>query len=68
MEIQGQQTINCSVPSCKHNVDGSYCSLKAIRVAPVSNVESGQDDESMCSSYEPRDDQKYENYLGNYFV
>lgn len=56
MEISGRQTINCSVASCKYNLEGNYCSLEEIQVAPVSSVDSGQDDESMCSSYEKRDE------------
>ncbi len=55
MEKQGQQTIKCSITSCKHCADGNYCNLQAIRVAPVSNVTSGNsEDESMCASYEKR--------------
>ena len=52
MEMMGKQTINCTVGSCRYNGDGSYCTLRAIQVAPCQQVHSGSaEEESLCNSY-----------------
>lgn len=46
------QTINCTVTSCKYNKNGeNLCSLEQIVVTPIKNCDTKQPDESMCSSY-----------------
>lgn len=46
------QTINCTVTSCKYNKNGeNLCSLEQIVVTPIQDCNTKQPDESMCSSY-----------------
>ena len=46
------QTIHCSVASCRHHDQKDYCKLQSIRVCPNCDCHSGKCDESMCGSYE----------------
>ena len=46
------QTIHCSVSSCRHHNEKNMCALSSINVCPNANCHSGKSDESMCSSYE----------------
>lgn len=46
------QTIHCSVDSCRHHGDRNTCQLDAIDVRPNCGCHSGKCDESMCGSYE----------------
>ena len=46
------QTIHCSVESCRHHSAQNKCELESIRVTPNCNCHSGKCDESMCGSYE----------------
>ena len=46
------QTIHCSVSSCRHHGGQNNCQLDAIDVRPNCNCHSGKCDESMCGSYE----------------
>ncbi|MBQ7786474.1 MAG: DUF1540 domain-containing protein [Clostridia bacterium] len=45
------QTIHCSVDSCRHHNVKNVCELSAIDVRPNCNCHSGKCDESMCGSY-----------------
>lgn len=46
------QTINCTVTSCKYNNEQrQLCELEHIIVTPVQGCHTTQSDESMCSSY-----------------
>ena len=45
------QTINCSVSSCRHYNAQNRCELRSI-VCANCNCHSGKSDESMCGSYE----------------
>lgn len=46
------QTINCTVTSCKfNNNQRQLCELEHIIVTPVQGYNTEQPDESMCSSY-----------------
>ena len=46
------QTINCTVSSCKYNnCQRQKCELEGIIVTPVEGCQTKQPDESMCSSY-----------------
>jgi len=46
------QTINCTVSSCKfNNGQKQQCELENIIVTPVEGCQTKQPDESMCSSY-----------------
>ncbi len=46
------QTINCTVSSCKYNNEQrQLCELEHIIVTPVQGCQTKQPDESMCSSY-----------------
>ena len=49
----GCQTIGCSVRSCRHNDQGSYCELSRIEVKPCCDRPStgAPEDESLCGSY-----------------
>lgn len=50
MEVN--QKINCTVLSCKYNnQEKQKCTLEAIHVAPIENVNTESPDESMCASY-----------------
>ena len=46
------QTIHCSVASCRYHSDRNTCQLDAIDVRPNCGCHSGKCDESMCGSYE----------------
>ena len=47
------QKINCTVNSCAYNDPNKcLCELNAIMVTPKQNVNTGNPDESECSSYE----------------
>ena len=46
------QTIHCSVSSCRHHNAQNGCELNAINVCANCNCHSGKSDESMCGSYE----------------
>lgn len=46
------QTIHCSVSSCRHHNTQNGCDLSAINVCANCNCHSGKSDESMCGSYE----------------
>ena len=46
------QTINCTVTSCKFNdKQRQLCELEHIIVTPVQGCQTSQPDESMCSGY-----------------
>ena len=46
------QTINCTVTSCKYNNNQRQLwNLEHIIVTPVQGMETNEPDESMCSSY-----------------
>lgn len=46
------QKIKCTVTTCKYNnQDKAKCMLEAIHVAPMNNVDTKTQDESMCASY-----------------
>lgn len=46
------QTIHCSVSSCRHHDTKNTCRLESINVCPNCDCHSGKADESMCGSYE----------------
>ena len=46
------QTIHCSVASCRHHTGTNTCALNAINVCPNAACKTGKCDESMCGSYE----------------
>ena len=48
------QTIHCSVDSCRHHSDRNTCRLDAIDVRPNCGCHSGKCDESMCGSYDKK--------------
>ena len=51
--MDNKQKINCTVQSCKYNNGREQlCQLNAIMVTPKQNVNTGNPDESECSSYE----------------
>ena len=51
--MENNQKINCTVESCKYNNRReNSCNLKSIMVAPKTNVNTANPDESECSSYE----------------
>ena len=55
MDNTGNQIISCNVESCKYNKKGELCSLRAIQVAPCSDMHSGiAEEESLCNSYQPK--------------
>ena len=50
--MEENQTINCTVGSCKFNdIHKQQCQLKQIVVTPVGGCNTKTPDESMCSSY-----------------
>lgn len=50
--MEANQKINCTVSSCKYNNEQKRkCTLEAIHVAPMENVNTEKPDESMCASY-----------------
>ena len=51
--MEKNQIINCTVASCKYNNgQKNVCKLDSIVVAPTCDVDSGDCDESMCTSYD----------------
>ena len=51
--MDNKQKINCTVQSCKYNNGREQlCQLNAIMVTPKQNDDTGNPDESECSSYE----------------
>lgn len=48
------QTIHCSVSSCRHHSGQGNCQLDAIDVRPNCNCHTGKCDESMCGSYDKK--------------
>lgn len=51
--MEANQKINCTVTSCKYNNQkNAKCTLEAIHVAPIKNMDTEVADESMCASYE----------------
>ena len=51
------QTINCTVTSCKYNNKGDQaCKLEQIIVTPVLENDTKLPEESMCSSYKNREE------------
>ncbi len=54
-ETNTNPCIQCGVASCSYHDPSNYCSLKKIRVEPISGASSGvSDDESKCGSYRSR--------------
>ena len=52
-KMEANQKINCTVSSCKYNnQEKEKCTLEAIQVAPMEDVDTETADESMCASYE----------------
>lgn len=52
-KMEENQKINCTVSSCKYNnQQKEKCTLQAIHVAPIQNVDTETADESMCASYQ----------------
>lgn len=51
--MEPNQKINCTVESCKYNnKENAKCTLEAIQVTPIDNMQTKAPDESMCASYE----------------
>jgi len=51
--MEPNQKINCTVESCKYNnKEKAKCTLEAIHVAPIYDIDTKVADESMCASYE----------------
>ena len=48
------QTIRCSVASCRHHSAKNVCELESIDVRPNCACHSGKCDESMCGSYDKK--------------
>ena len=52
-KMEKNQKINCTVGSCIYqDKNTKSCTLSAINVVPVTNVNTSKPDESMCGSYE----------------
>lgn len=50
--MDSKQKINCTVTSCKYNnQEKEKCTLEAIHVAPIQNINTKTPDESVCASY-----------------
>ena len=50
--MEANQKINCTVSTCKYNnQEKEKCTLAAIHVAPIENINTKLADESMCASY-----------------
>lgn len=50
--METNQKINCTVSSCKYNNQArEKCTLEAIHVTPIENINTKTPDESMCASY-----------------
>lgn len=55
--MDGKQKINCTVSSCKYNNgEQKECILKQILVTPTQDCNTTNPDESMCGSYEYKND------------
>lgn len=53
MKKNDNQTINCSVHSCKHcNCDSDMCDLNAIKICDCN--EKNEKEGTMCDSYKER--------------
>ncbi len=64
-ELDGNQAIGCNASSCKHHND-SKCTLSNIQVGACINVSSGiAEDETLCMSYEKREDKPYGKSVNN---
>ncbi len=51
--MEEKQKINCTVSSCRYNnQEKGKCTLQAIHVAPIDDMNTETADESMCASYE----------------
>lgn len=51
-KMESNQKIHCSVGSCKYNdITVQECKLKAINIMPNTNVNTGDEKETMCVSY-----------------
>lgn len=53
-EMIMNQTIHCSVSTCRHHSAKNVCELESIDVRPNCNCHSGKCDESMCGSYDKK--------------
>ena len=50
--MEEKQKINCTVSSCKYNnQEKEKCTLEAIHVAPIKDINTETPDESVCASY-----------------
>ncbi|MDL2225453.1 DUF1540 domain-containing protein [Eubacteriales bacterium OttesenSCG-928-M02] len=50
-----QQTIGCTVESCRFQKETAHCGLEAITVAaPIGKGQNTPETESMCASYKRR--------------
>lgn len=50
--MESNQKIHCSVGSCKYNdITVQECKLKDINIMPNTNVNTGNEKETMCVSY-----------------
>ncbi len=57
--VKNNQTINCTVTSCKYNnKQRQLCELEHIIVTPIQGCETNEPDESMCSSYRNQNQNK----------
>ncbi|MDD3365014.1 MAG: DUF1540 domain-containing protein [Syntrophomonas sp.] len=64
-EMNGNQAIGCNVSSCKHFND-SKCTLSNIQVGACTNASTGiAEDETLCMSYERREDKSDGKSLDN---
>ena len=51
--MEKNQKINCTVGSCVYqDRNKKTCTLSAINVVPVANINTSKPDDSMCGSYE----------------
>lgn len=50
--MNNNQTIYCSVQTCKFNKNKQLCALNHIKVQPTLGCDTKCPDESMCASYE----------------
>ena len=48
------QTIRCSVETCRHHSARNLCELESIDVRPNCACHTGKCDESMCGSYDKK--------------
>lgn len=55
--MEEKQEINCNVNSCKYNNrQEGKCILQAINIEPIDDMEVIEADESMCASYEYKEE------------